>query len=208
MDILCHRGLWDRKKKSQNSIKSILEAFRQGYGVEIDLRLDQKGRIYLAHDIEEKPKVFFEDLMQPLDFSSEFKVLPTMALHIKEDNDKMFEVLCKTINPTNKLIIFGLSPESKIKYAEVFGWSRMAYELETGFIGNIKEAAKGPEGIVWIVERGWQLSKEDYDKIKHKKLYYITPEIIQEEKQLTNLQKDKLNGLCTDDPEFYKHLLK
>ena len=204
MDILCHRGLWDKKKKSQNSIKSILEAFRQGYGVEIDLRLDQKGRIYLAHDIEEKPKFFLDDLIGYLNPQT-----PTIALHIKEDKDEMLDALCKAINPISKLIIFGIiNKDSKEKYAEIFGWSRIAYELETGLIGNIKEAAKGPQGIVWIVERGWQLSKEDYDKIKHKKLYYITPEIIQEEKQLTELQKDKLNGLCTDDPEFYKHLLK
>ncbi len=206
MEILCHRGLW-KTKASQNKISVILDAFKKGFGVEIDLRLNRQGEIYLAHDREENPRALLSDLFQKLSLSSAFQEYPIMALHIKEDTPEMFDKLTRLVDPTNKLIIFGLSKESKEKYAEVFGWSKIAYELETGLIGSLLGASKGKEGIVWLVERGWSLGLDEYNKIKHKKIYYITPEIIGFKKKLTESHLACLTGICTDDSNFYKDII-
>lgn len=169
MDILCHRGLWGKKESFQNSIESIIAAFKKGWGVEIDLRLNEKGDIYLAHDEEEDPKTYLSDLLLSKSLLSSIKEIPTMALHIKEDTDEMFKALCKIVNPTTKIIIFGLRQSSQEKYAEIFGWSKIAYELETGLIGTVRGAMNSKAGVIWLVERAWAMEAIEYIKLLDRK---------------------------------------
>lgn len=49
MEILAHRGLW-RIEEHQNSLESLILAFKSGFGIETDVR-DFNGDLVLSHDI-------------------------------------------------------------------------------------------------------------------------------------------------------------
>ena len=54
INIIAHRGLW-KKKRDQNTIKSLVKAIDSGFGVELDLR-DYKNDIIISHDPLKKMK--------------------------------------------------------------------------------------------------------------------------------------------------------
>lgn len=49
MRILAHRGLWEQENE-KNSVNAVIRAYRNGFGIETDLR-DYRGKLVISHDI-------------------------------------------------------------------------------------------------------------------------------------------------------------
>jgi len=80
MKILAHRGLW-RTPAEHNTLASLSQAFRLGFGVETDIR-DQGGKIVVAHD---PPVGSTLPLAELLDAHASLAPHVCLALNIKSD---------------------------------------------------------------------------------------------------------------------------
>lgn len=80
--ILAHRGLWDEKNKP-NSIDALLGAWKEGFGIETDLR-DLGQRIVISHDIPAGDEIHLDELI-PLLAGIGSSTGQTFAANIKAD---------------------------------------------------------------------------------------------------------------------------
>lgn len=110
--IIAHRGLW-KKPDQKNSISAIEAAFKEGFGIETDIR-DLNCDLVISHDT---PKVsqdnfFLEDL---LDLQSSISTDLTLALNIKSDG------LCESLKEklkhrTKNYFVFDMSVPDTLSY--------------------------------------------------------------------------------------------
>jgi hypothetical protein len=80
MEVLAHRGWWSVPTE-RNSRAAIERAFRSGFGIETDLRLD-RGDLVLSHDHPAGGEMRAEELA---DLVTGCPGPPMLALNIKED---------------------------------------------------------------------------------------------------------------------------
>lgn len=78
--LLAHRGLWDHATE-QNSLKALISALEQGFGIETDIR-DCSGSIVIAHDMPDESAPRLSELIAAYD---ELDTSATLALNIKAD---------------------------------------------------------------------------------------------------------------------------
>lgn len=125
MKLIAHRGLW-KDRSVTNTFGAFESAFRNGLGIETDLR-SFSGKLYLSHDPIETPErnMRFEDL---LDLSSKYSRLP-LFLNIKEDG--LLDFLTPFLNRIEKMpiIFFDMSVPELIRYAKVFPSSHLCTRL-------------------------------------------------------------------------------
>ena len=81
MEILCHRGFW-QKQVEQNSLASFKKALELGYGIELDIR-DFGSNIVIAHDLPNNESALFSNFFDQLNnYEHNNK---TIAINIKSD---------------------------------------------------------------------------------------------------------------------------
>ena len=84
MEILAHRGLWE-KTFEKNDLKVLIKALENGFGIETDIR-DLNGELVISHDpplINKEAKILkLEDLLRAYKKTKSNK---TLALNIKSD---------------------------------------------------------------------------------------------------------------------------
>ena len=158
--IISHRGIFDSKNTSLESIKKCID---NDIGLEIDLRINE-GSIYISHD-SEKSSLFFEDVC-PILSNTDVQV----ALHIKELDviPNTLEILKK--NQIHNFFLFTVE-NHKIKGDENFN---VAYYANS-FPNDVSDK------ILWCDESvtKWFNSKSISElKNKNNKLIAISQEIL------------------------------
>lgn len=82
MQILSHRGYWNKKKDTKkNSIAAIRASLESGFGFESDLR-DYRGRLVISHDMADENAPLAESVMELL---KSYKDSRCFAINIKAD---------------------------------------------------------------------------------------------------------------------------
>jgi len=115
VDIIAHRGLW-LKESEQNSIESLTQAIKSGYGVETDIR-DLDGKIVISHDLPNKKNILlssFLEIYQSLNSFNGFK--PSIAINIKSDglHEKLVDLIDRF--DVNNYFVFDMSIPDTLKY--------------------------------------------------------------------------------------------
>ena len=83
MKVISHRGYW-KDQNEQNTLNSLEDSFRRGFGIETDLR-DLDGKIVISHDMPTSSNpVFFDQFLNILHCNDDYQNL-WLALNIKSD---------------------------------------------------------------------------------------------------------------------------
>ncbi len=77
--FLSHRGQWD-DLSDQNSLAALTRSFRNGFGIETDVR-DRNGALVISHDLPTGGEVAFDDVLHA---QCEHRAGP-LAINIKAD---------------------------------------------------------------------------------------------------------------------------
>ena len=84
MEVIAHRGFWE-KKEDQNTLNSFRFALKKGFGIETDLR-DHAGEIIISHDIPVKAHISLDIFLKDYSHITDgLNTRPTLALNIKSD---------------------------------------------------------------------------------------------------------------------------
>lgn len=112
MEILCHRGLWSNYSE-QNSIASISGAFRNGFGVEFDVR-DQGSCLVISHDIPKNNSLELKDVFNM--YNDEMAHDKFMAINIKSDG--IVDEISRLINEYKIInyFVFDMSVPQLLEY--------------------------------------------------------------------------------------------
>lgn len=205
-NIIAHRGLWNGDKSKQNTIESIEEAFKNGFGVEIDLRLNENGDIVLGHDEPGKDLLF--------NIAYIFYKNEKIIFHIKSKGiaKKLSDFL------SNRNIIFSIvgwqdfGNEETEKYKNFFEEERLLKEYDQQHLG----IGSPKYSSMWIAENGGiRFHKDDLISLKNRgnHLYYVTPECYSRDidhftERLPWIDGGLFNYICTDVPFIFKKLLE
>jgi len=191
--ILCHRGLHLGTQHLQNTRSACLHAFNKGFGVEIDIRANSKGKLVLGHD-----KAQLTQLSGVLSIANSKQ----MALHIKEKGlcQKLYELLTKY--PDKDYFIFGVLPEEWDEYVETFGADKIAFELDSGDgVEKFEQALNGEHSIIWLSELEGTFPDMKFCLLNNngRKIYLVTKECYSNSSPYTPVF-DFVDAICTDKP--------
>ncbi len=91
MNIYAHRGLFDNKKIVENSIPAFKNALRNGYNIELDIRVTKDKKIVVFHDSNIKRLTGIDRLVKDISYDELSKVkllntndtIPTLEMVLK-----------------------------------------------------------------------------------------------------------------------------
>ena len=111
MQLLAHRGFWTSIEE-KNTIDAICKAFRNGYGVETDVR-DYKGKLVVSHNIPDENCPLFEEVMNAY---KETQCEAYIAINIKADGiqDLLLDILQRY--QVDKYFVFDMSIPEQVVY--------------------------------------------------------------------------------------------
>ena len=213
MIILAHRAnLNGPNPPTENSVDATRRALELGFGIETDLRRDEDGSFYIAHDLQ--PKKAANDFKQ---FAALFRRFPdrVIAMNVKElgyepalialhhsgdMGDHSFYFDFELLEPASpgrtQQLITTLPDGDRVTMA-----SRLSDRGE-----SLQQCLSIPAKVVWADEFDslW-LRREDVDAVRKagRLLYAISPELhgFNESQRMTRWQQFKdwgIDGLCTD----------
>lgn len=199
MLIIAHRGLWTSCEEG-NTIKSFQAAFKQGYGIETDIR-DYSGKLVVAHNVPDEPVLLFDEVLRL--YSDMGSSLP-IAINIKADGlQKLLKKALEKYNVSNYFVFDMSIPEQVVFCRDTFPVFTRMSEYET--IPVLLERAQG----IWMDE--WERAWINADIIRQyrnagKTVAIISPEIHgRDVTPLWNSLKEFINDnkviLCTDTPQ-------
>ena len=117
MEILAHRGFWN-KKKERNTLSSFKKALEHGFGIETDLR-DLDGEIIISHDPPIEGYSDFISFSQFLDIYISFESNLPLALNIKSDGlYKLLKIILEKYQIKN-YFLFDMSIPDLIQYQKI-----------------------------------------------------------------------------------------
>jgi len=197
--IWAHRGIWNGDVTKQNTTEAVLNAFKAGFDVEIDIRLTKDGRLVTGHDL---PREFdWQKVMSSRDRKA-------IAFHVKEDG--LSSKLYSMIGGRDYLdfIIFGVSEAERKTYEGLFGKNSIAFEYNAG--DDFEKVFNCTNHYIWIAELdGKRLTQKEIILLKNqnKHLYIVTQEchegdLILMGIRLSQFHRDLLDGVCTDNPNL------
>lgn len=199
-NILCHRGLWFTQNE-QNSRKAISRAMEDGYGIEIDIRLNSRGTAIVAHDYFNKHDITVKEV---LEFSHSCKSI--LAINIKCDG--MVNIIKKLNYDSKRVFFFDMSFPEKILYEK-------SGLITAERVSEYERLERKKKSVLWVdcFESIWydynQLN--DFTKI-FDQVILVSPELHQ--RNVDNLRSMLKNNLkhiinfekiyvCTDFPLKY-----
>ena len=203
--ILAHRGMWSAIV-GQNTKESINHAQYLSMGVELDLRL-KDDIIYLSHDeVDIQTSDTLESVL-PILFIESF--YPPIAFHLKDNIKLMLPILQNLLVPYldkyKNFFFFGFLSITELNmYLNVFGADAVAYELELGRKGSLREGAKCAAKKIWLVSFTNKYPLRIFRILANKEIYATTPELVgNPDEELSSLYFKYMKGICTDYVNLY-----
>ncbi len=206
MKMLSHRGFWSLTK-AKNSMEAFEYSFRNGFGIETDVR-DFNGSLVVSHDLPSGNILLFEDVIKlRVKYGSNYP----LAINIKSDGlHKLLNSLLINYSVTD-YFVFDMSIPDTIGYIEagmnVF-MRQSEYETELPFYN---EAAG-----VWVdcFRSGWITENQIHEHLNNgKKVCFVSPELHgrNKEKYWNELKsysciEPENTYLCTDYPKEAKEV--
>lgn len=201
MKILSHRGKWELKN-DQNTMKSFISSFKEGMGIETDIR-DFMGEIVISHDVPTSRSLLLEDVLINYNLFKDETIF--LALNVKSDGlySHVNELLRK--HDIINYFVFDMSIPDTLGYMNEklkFFVRQSEFELEP----NLYNQANG----IWLdsFHSEWydiQLIQNHLDQNKF--VAIVSPELHKREymdfwKKLKSINLEKSNNifLCTDFP--------
>lgn len=117
MDILAHRGLWE-KPGEKNSLHALRTALTRGFGIETDIR-DHLGRLVISHDPPAADASHFQ-LSELLDIYRKLNSEKILALNIKSDglHSLLRDELDRHGIGANRYFVFDMSVPDAMGYLQ------------------------------------------------------------------------------------------
>lgn len=205
MVIFSHRGIGFGNK--ENSLISLTAAVKNGYSVEVDLRLlgdeiilshDEKSR---DEDLEEVEKLFQLAKDNPHAY---------FALHLKEDSEILYQKICNQVKELENCLIFvtDFKQDNFITSAfKAIGKERLAlYAADESINPDLLNMVD----YLWLDETKSNIYEDlSYFFKLNRKVICCSPELFNTEYQrrmeLLRIEalKNKIFGICTDFPGYY-----
>lgn len=211
--ILCHRGFHCNNGISyQNKIKTCQIAKDFNFGIEIDVRIQNK-KIILSHDKTNQTVDDFKSLLENLNITKKSKWF-TIAINIKEPN--MARIIHQMMLPYQNLInwfVFDFPISETAEYFNIFRKKHIAYSHLSDDNNYTKEGIFFEN--IWIYDYELDIIKISKNYYKcGKKVWIVSPEVVLSNKVqiLKNIYKIIENknifvGVCTDLPCLYRKYL-
>ena len=190
--IFAHRGLWE-SEGDKNSVKAIVNAFAESFGVETDFR-DCRGMLVVSHDVEVQSDPFVFDLFCPQN---------RFAINLKSDGlQKFFVPYLDILRDSGSFVFDGSVPEI-LKYRNLgIPLALRLSEYENSIPWNSE--------YVWVdgfYSDWWQDNKYILELVERSHLVFVSPELHGREHReafewFVRLRKDGYNNfsVCTDYP--------
>ena len=202
--ILAHRGFWNQQRKP-NSKESLISALKNNYGIETDLRANEKGQIVISHDPLEpydEEQIEFDWLIKA---QQELSPESVLALNVKEDG--LHEKILNTVKDLGEYFLFDMSIPDLVgaKKYNLISFARSS-EFEDPIM--VKTLSDG----VWIDSFNGKMNIrqliEKYSA-EYNRFAIVSPELHKKEKdqcwhELKHLQQDFKQMdimICTDFPD-------
>lgn len=205
MNILAHRGFWNKNIKS-NSGNAIRSALEHGFGFESDVR-DYCEKIVISHNIADSSALNAEEVFCWL---NEFKDKYTFAINIKSDGLKGLLSLLLTKYKISNYFLFDMSVPQMVEYRDI-GLKYFTRQSEFEINPCLYDDATG----VWIdgfLSTEWISTKVLSEHLNNgKKICLVSPELHGRNnyrKFWNRIKKSNIDTtnimLCTDVPEEAK----
>ena len=201
MNIIAHRGYW-LEESEKNSLKAIEKAFKNGYGIETDIR-DYKGELVISHNIADDscPK-----LKEVFDIYKSFDSNTPLALNVKADGiQDLLEKQLKEYEIKNYFMFDMSIPEMVVYNDRNFKFFTRNSDIEKECV--LYEKACGVWVDAFYNDRDIETAIKTHLK-NSKKVSLISPEIHKKEKdevwkmlQKTGISNEERFYLCTDLPK-------
>ena len=203
MRIIAHRGFW-KTLKEKNSMKSILDAIKHGYGFETDLR-DYKEKLVVSHNIADASSPEAESVFAALKDKQGQGIV--FAINIKSDG--LIELIKEQIVKygIKDYFVFDMSIPQTLEYkdANITYFTRQSEYENTPVLYNEASGVwvDGFQSTDWITE---ELIQKHIDN--GKKVCIVSPELHQKDNYKefwSKLRKMNIDFgslyLCTDYPD-------
>ena len=199
MDILAHRGKWE-KEGDKNSLESLLLALNLNFGIETDIR-DFDGKLVISHDIPNKDSMPLNVLFQEYKAIQKEKGFANpIALNVKSDEINNYFVFDMSIPDSFNYINCGLniflreSEYEKILIDQSF--------FEGIWLDQFKETWFDKQILTEKIKSGKKVCivSSELHARDHK---YCWEVIASTSKELSNTEKRNIM-ICTDFPSEFK----
>lgn len=171
MKIIAHRGFW-QKIEEKNTLTAIKRAFKNGFGIETDVR-DYNGELVISHNIANETCFTLEDVFK---IYQELKTDVDLAINIKADGlQELLKNLIVKYNIKNYYLFDMSIPEMVVNEREGLKFLTRNSDIES--LPVLYEKANG----VWL-DAFYDLNWLSIDKIlKHirnnKVVFIVSPEL-------------------------------
>lgn len=202
MQILAHRGLW-KTENEKNSFLSISKAFKEGFGIETDIR-DYCGKLVVSHDIADEKSITLESVFEEY---IQYGGNSVIALNVKADGIQKLLMPLLEKYKVNNYFLFDMSiPEMVVNSEKMLKCYTRNSDIEEKCV--LYDIAEG----VWLdyfYNRKWLTNIIVEEHLKNnKKVCIVSPELhgyeyrfIWEMLKINSYHKNEFIALCTDKPD-------
>ncbi len=204
MLIFSHRGIGFGAR--DNSSEALSKAAKQGFSLEVDLRLEDNA-VILSHDASDTGE--YEHFSVLLKLMQDYPAV-YFALHLKENSEALFRDAGNQLKPFKNFFLFATDfrQDGFIREAyDLVGKERLALYVYNKVIdpGLIEKV-----DYLWMDETGGSIYKDlEHFNILGKKIVCCSPELYTHKyKSRVEYLKHKISesavfGICTDWPDYY-----
>ncbi len=200
MEIVAHRGLWERPEE-KNSWDALVSAVNEGFGLETDLR-DKESKIVISHDMPSGKVIYAEDFFEAY---SDAGCKGTLALNIKADGlaNELEQLLLSY--EINEYFVFDMSVPDTMAYFRA-GLSCFSRFSEFEYSRALNQKSSG----IWLdeLESEWVTSSTISACLEEvERVCLVSPELHSRPyqrrwsaiKQISTIERAKML-ICTDFP--------
>jgi glycerophosphoryl diester phosphodiesterase len=111
LQVLAHRGVWSAASQ-RNSLAAFADAFRHGFGVELDVR-DSERRLVVCHDPADASALLFDEV---LDLWAQSGGVQTIAINVKSDGLQVMLANALESRGVESYFVFDMSVPDLVGY--------------------------------------------------------------------------------------------
>ena len=201
INIIAHRGMWEKNTDNQNSEDSFSKALKNNFGIETDVR-DYRGELVISHDIATEKSMKFSDFIR---IYKKFSPERPIAVNIKSDGlqDLLANFLHKEM--ITNYFVFDMSIPDSLVYIK----KSISTFLRISEYENYNALCQSVDGI-WLdsFNSDWFNEKDISDILNRgKKICIISPEVHKRDHinvwkllKESNFHNNDQVYICTDLP--------